>query len=289
MAAKLEQALGPYQWALTQSPGHATKLARQAVAAGHRTLVAIGGDGTVNEVVNGMLEVDRSVDPELSLGVIDAGTGGDFAKNIGLPKGVDAQIDVLREGHTQPVGLGLARFAGLDGEMTIRWFTVLCSFGISSAINGYVNAAPRLKRYGNSIAFALAAVHTIFTYKNALVKISIDGQPSLEGPILLSAACIGPHVGGGMKLAPDADLFSDGLDFMTGGDIKLTHRLNLFSRIYRGSHVGRKDVHSIKGKTLSAVDTGGQKTLVDIDGDVVGTLPVTVQSIPHALRVCCPK
>ena len=76
MAAKLEQALGPYQWALTQSPGHATKLARQAVAVGHRTLVAIGGDGTVNEVVNGMLEVDRSVDRELSLGVIDAGTGG---------------------------------------------------------------------------------------------------------------------------------------------------------------------------------------------------------------------
>ena len=299
MSVMLEQGIGPFEYALTQYPGHATKLARLAIADGHKRIIAIGGDGTVNEVVNGMLDasgmldVDTPANPapdDLSLGMIDAGTGGDFAKNIGLPKGLDTQIEVLRAGQTRPMGLGLATFSGpADGLPTRRFFTVLCSAGISSAINGYVNAAPRLKRYGNSVAFAVAAVHTIFTYKNAPVKISIDGEPLLEGPILLCAACNGPLVGGGMKLAPEADVFADELGFMIGGDIKLAHRLGLFSRLYQGRHVGRRDVHSIKGSALVVEDMSDQKTLVDIDGDVLGTLPLTVEAVPKALHVCCPR
>ena len=286
LAAQLESAIGPFDVLTTNAPGHATELARQAADKGATRLIAIGGDGTVNEVINGIMAGDPETRP--ALGLIDAGTGGDFARNINLPLDLDGQLDVLRRGTTRPIGLGLADYCDMEGKQARRYFAVLCSFGISSAINAYVNGHPQLKRWGNSAAFTWAAMRTLMTFDNVPVAITVDGQLAYDGPALLCSACNGPLVGGGMKLAPDASAFDPDLAFMVGGDIRLARRLRLFAGIYDGNHIGRPNVQDLKGMTLSANSHGDAPVYVDMDGDLVGTLPLSVRAISDALQVMCP-
>jgi YegS/Rv2252/BmrU family lipid kinase len=291
MASKLEAGIGPFDAQLTQAPGHATALAQQALRDGADTIIAVGGDGTINEVINGFFGDIQSggelLSPNAVLGIIDAGTGGDFSQNLDLPIGLDAQIAVLRAGHTRPVTPGLASFLNKAGVRERRYFGVLCSFGISSAINHFVNQSPRLKRYGASLAFTVAAIAMIFRFRNVRVTIDVDNERAFSGPCLLMSACIGPWVGGGMKMAPQADIHAPNIDFAIGGDIRLFKRLRLFSGIYRGAHIGQDKVTYVHGHQLAAEALAEGDIIVDMDGDIVGTLPLTINTARQAIAVIC--
>ena len=289
LQAKLEAALGSFEARHTDAPGNATLLARQALEAGAERIIAVGGDGTVGEVVNGFYDQDTLINPDAVLGLIDAGTGSDFRRNLGFDASQDAQIAALQHGHTRLMTIGRANYHTSEGKLTSRYFTVLCGFGISTAINHYVNSSPRLKRYGAAAAFTIASLHLIFTFKNPAVRIQVDDQPLLEGPSLLSATCNGRWIGGGMSMAPDGDMFAPELDFLIGGDIRLVNRLRLFSGVYKGSHIGRPKVHAFKGQTLTASVISGGDVLVDMDGDIVGKLPLTIEAQPQAIRVIFPQ
>ena len=115
---------------------------------------------------------------------------------------------------------------------------------------------------------------------------AIDGALRAAG--VVAAHVYGPLVGGGMKLAPDASAFDPDLAFMVGGDIRLASRLRLFAGIYDGNHIGRPNVQDLKGMTLSANSHGDAPVYVDMDGDLVGTLPLSVRAISDALQVMCP-
>jgi len=291
IAQKLEAGVGPFETKLTQAPGHATTLARHALLAGADRIIVVGGDGTINETLNGFFAGEDAggglISPDAVLGVIDAGTGGDFSHNLGLPKGLNSQISILRAGHTRPITMGLARFNNLAGVPEQRYFGVLCSFGISSALNHFVNQSPRLKRYGASLAFAVAAIVTMFRYSNVPVAIDVDGENTLTGPSLLASACVGPRVGGGMKMAPQANVHDPILDFAIGGDIRLLKRLMLFSGVYSGAHIAQPNVTYVKGHKLEAKALAQDDIVVDMDGDIVGTLPLTLQTAHQSIRIIC--
>ena len=285
MREKLSLALPEFDWAFTENRGHAPLLTKKALRAGYDRIIAVGGDGTVNEVINGFFESDSLISPEAVLGVLDAGTGGDFRKNIGLGDSLDAQISTIKQGHTKPLTLGLARFKGEDGQVQSRYFAVICSFGISGDINYSVNKAPLLKRYGSGAAFAYVALKCLFSYSNLPVSIALDSADLYQGPLLVGAACNGPWTGGGMMMAPKADSFSPDLDFVIAGDLSLYERLMVFPRIYNGSHIKRPKVEYKKGNKLVVTPQAGAEVIVDMDGDIVGHLPFEIVSRPAAIRV----
>ena len=287
LADRLEAAIGPFDVAMTDAPGSATALARAALKGGTTRLIAVGGDGTVGEIVNGFFDQDALINPEAALGLIDAGTGSDFRRNLGFPADQDQQIDILKRGQTKPMTIGHADYQTINGEAASRYFTVLCGFGVSPAVNEYVNQSPRLKRYGAAAAFAMAALHMIVTFRNPSVQVQVDGKEVLSGPSLLGATCNGQWVGGGMKMAPDGDMFAPELDFILGGDIRFWQRLRLFSGIYGGRHIGSRNVYALKGQSLRAEALNGAEVLVDMDGDVIGTLPLTIRALPNAIKVIC--
>lgn len=282
---KLSLALPDFDWALTENRGHATKLAQEALMAGYDRIIAVGGDGTVNEVVNGFFQGDSLISPEAELGVLDAGTGGDFCKNIGLGDSLDEQISIIKQGHTKPLTLGLARFNGEEGQVQSRYFAVICSFGISGDINRNVNKSPLLKRYGSGAAFAYVALKCLFSYSNLPVSVVLDDETLYQGPLLVGAASNGPWTGGGMMMAPKAESFSPELDFVIAGDLNLYERLMVFPRIYNGSHIKRPKVAYQKGDKLVVTPQAGAEVIVDMDGDIVGHLPLEIESRPAAIKV----
>lgn len=285
LEVSLRDALGPYNWAFTEKIGHGTELAREAILNGYSRIVAVGGDGTVNEVINGFFDGDKALSSDVHLAMIDAGTGGDFRKNIGLPCDQEDQIAAIKAGKIKDVTLGLAKFVNAEGRPQLRYFGVISSFGISGEVNQYVNESPHLKRYGSSAAFAFAALKTLFTYKNAPVKITIDSDTVYEGPALLGVACNGPWTGGGMLMAPSADSFSPDLDYVVAGDLNLFERLMVFPRIYNGTHLKRKKIYHQKGKKLGVVSLQGDQIVTDMDGDLVGYLPLEIEVCPAAIKV----
>ncbi len=285
MREKLSLALPEFDWAFTENRGHASLLTQKALKAGYNRIIAVGGDGTVNEVINGFFEGDSLLCPEAELGVLDAGTGGDFRKNIGLGDGLDAQISAIKKGHTRPLTLGLAHFNGENGQTQSRYFAVICSFGISGDINHYVNKAPLLKRYGSGAAFTYVALKCLFSYSNLPVSVAVDDGVLYQGPLLLGAACNGPWTGGGMMMAPKAESFSSDLDFVIAGDLNLYERLMVFPRIYNGSHIKRPKVEYKKGNKLVVTPQAGTEVIVDMDGDIVGHLPLEIESRPAAIQV----
>lgn len=272
----------------TKQRRHATELARQALEQGYNQIIAVGGDGTVNEVVNGFFDGDRPISSSAMLGIIDAGTGGDFVKNIGLANSLDAQIATIAEGKSKSIPLGHARFFDESGQLQERYFAVICAFGISGEINSYVNSSPKLKRYGSSAAFTFATLRCLVTYSNAAVSISLDGIPLYHGPVLVGAACTGPSTGGGMLMAPDADNFSDELDFVVAEDLSFYESLMLFPRIYSGAHIKRPKVIYQQGSKLSVIPDDGVTIMADMDGDVVGYLPLEIETRAAAIRVIVP-
>lgn len=285
MSEKLRIALPAFDTAFTEHRGHATSLAKKALLSGYERIIAVGGDGTVNEVVNGFFDGHDPVSPNAHLGVIDAGTGGDFRRNIGLGGSLDEQVKAIASGRTKDLTLGYARFEDAEGKNQSRYFAVICSFGISGEINHYVNQLPLLKRYGSGAAFAIATLKCLFSYANMPVNVVLNEKDLYKGPLLVGAACNGPWTGGGMMLAPKAESFSAELDFVVAGDLNLYESLMVFPRIYNGSHIMRPKVKYEKGNKMVVKPQDGAKIIADMDGDVVGYLPLVIESRPAAIKV----
>ena len=176
-ARQLRTALGPFEHVFTQEPRHATSLTRRALRDGFEMIVAIGGDGTLNEVVGGFFETGVAVAPEALLGVVALGTGADFARTIGATS-LEVACEQLRGRAGRRIDVGHARFTDHAGAPAERVFLNVASFGCSGQVARLVS--PGLKRASGSLAFALATVRALLSYRDQVVDIQFDAEPSRE-------------------------------------------------------------------------------------------------------------
>lgn len=267
----------------TSAPGEATLLAREARDAGATCIIVVGGDGTLNEVVQAYVAADGSVirGPELAL--LPAGTGGDFRRTLGLPAAGPGAAARALDATPRAVDLGVVRLTDTDGSPVVRAFVNVMSFGISGVVDGLVNRGP--KWVGGRAAFFVATLRALVVYRNAPVRVMVDGEVLLNGPILNVAVANGRYFGGGMQVAPDADP-SDGLFDVIGlADLSRLEGLSLSAHIYRGSHVGRRGIVHRRGKVVVAEPlVAGSRVLIDLDGETPGQLPLTASIAEGALR-----
>jgi diacylglycerol kinase (ATP) len=251
----------------TSGPGDATRLAREAVAARCDVLVACGGDGTVNEVVGGLAGSD------VPLLVILGGTSNVLAREIGLPRDLLAGTALLRKGAIRRISLGRA------GD---RRFVLMAGIGVDAGIVAASNS--RIKRFLGEGAFWLAGFQQLAKYHFSPFDLVVDGK-SYRGTFALISKV--KNYGGPFQLTPQANLFSNQFAICLFQSEVRWRYLHYLSRVARGKHMSLPDVLMLKGRTIEA--TGSTKVQVQVDGELLGTLPQIISIQDNALSLIVPR
>lgn len=266
----------------TEGPGHATALVRTALAEGHRLIVAVGGDGTVNEVVNGFFSpTGDALAPDAELGLLCRGTGCDFIKSLGIPKREDLALQRIRQGSSRPIDLGRADFRDAAGRETLRYFDNIAEAGLGGAVAGRANRSS--KALGGFASFLVSTLATVATHRSQPMTVQWDD----EAPLTLTALNVvvgnGRYFGGGMHILPQAEL-DDGLfDVLLMGDLGRGELVRNLAKVYTGKHLTHPKVRHLRARRVKITST--EPVLLDLDGEQPGLAPVTFTLQPAALRV----
>lgn len=272
------------EFAETRAPGDATRLVHEARADGVECLLVMGGDGTLNEVSQGYLDANGEPLPGPDLALVPSGTGGDFRKSFGLGTTLEEAVERLATAVPRPLDLGLLELTAHSGETVRRAFLNITSFGLGGLTDRLVNASP--KWVGGKAAFFIGSARALLSYKNAPVRLRVDGEVLFEAPIMNVAIANGQYFGGGMKIAPEADP-SDGLfEVVALQDLTRAQGVAISPRIYQGTHVGQPGVLCARGSLIEAeplVPRG--EVLIDMDGETPGRLPLRARVAKGALKI----
>jgi diacylglycerol kinase (ATP) len=274
----------------TRKRGDATALVRAALREGHHEIVAVGGDGTINEAVNGFFDADGPIAPDAVFGFVTSGTGGDFRKTFGIAAGHAAAIARLKTAPVKPVDIGRLSCLSRRGEPVVRYFINIGSFGLSGAVVDSVNRARIAKLFGGSFAFAVHSLAALMRYGERTVRIRVDGDYDEIASISTVAVANGQFFGGGMRVAPNARP-DDGLfDVIIMGGTKKSRAMADMKQIYTGDHLKNPAVRALRGARVVAVpvaETRGRPVLIEVDGESAGRLPATFEILPRALNLRC--
>ncbi|MEW5947002.1 MAG: diacylglycerol kinase family protein [bacterium] len=277
--------LGDFEAEFTGGPGEASGMARRALKAGFGLVVAVGGDGTIGEVVNGFFEDGRLVREDAQLGIISMGTGCDFVKTLGIPRTVPEAAAVLAEGGVVRCDAGVIQCAGADGAPVRRYFINIADFGIGGEIVERVNRTTKVMR--GFLSFLLGILRVSFTYRNKPVEIWIDGERVGERTVKNVVVANGQYFGGGMRMArearPDDGLF----EVIILGDMGFVESARMIRRMYSGAVTGLNKVERFRCRRVEA--RSEFRVTIDADGEQVGTLPATFELIPSCIQVKAPE
>lgn len=290
IAAALRRAMGDFEVSFTEAPGDATTLARAALEAGAERVLSVGGDGTHNEVVNGFFDSDgRTTHPDVILGIVPTGTGGDLRRTLGLPKAAVEAIDALgASDHIVEADAGRVRFIDHDGREASRCFINIGSFGMGGLVDQYVNGSS--KALGAKASFLMGVVRATVKWRNTRVRISYDGGPAVERVIQNVAIANARYFGGGMMVAPQADPCDGRFDVVVIGEMSLPDQALGLKRMYDGEHLGLAGVEHCHAREVHAECARAEDTvLIDVDGEQPGRLPATYSLLPSVIRLWVPR
>jgi YegS/Rv2252/BmrU family lipid kinase len=282
LRATIHEAYGPFEERFTRGHGDAIRVTREALRAGAELIVAVGGDGTINEVVNGFFDGDDAINPAAAFGILPAGTGGDFIKTLSVPRDTAAAAANLRS-PARAIDVGRLRYVATDGKEATRYFINIASFGIGGLVDRYANQSS--KALGGTLSFAIATLKAGASYKNVSCEIRCDGGSAKEGRIYNVAVANGRYFGGGMKIAPNAALDDGYFDVVTLGDFNFGDMLLRGLDVYSGKHLQNPKVTVVRARKIEARALNGSEVLLDVDGEQPGRLPATFELLPGALNV----
>jgi diacylglycerol kinase (ATP) len=261
---------------VTRRAGEAEELAAAARASGHDRAVAVGGDGTVQEVVNGLLTDDAPIE----LGVIPVGTGNDLARSLGLPGRREAAWAIAMGEPTRAVDVGRGR----NGAGTERWFASAGGIGFDAQVAAAM--ATRRGWQASRAGYLLTTLGELRRFDNRHVEVTIDGE-RFERDVLFIAFANGEYYGGGMHICPGAQPDDGRLDVCVVGDISRLTALRQLPNLYRGTHLRHPAVTMYAGAELQIEGDAG--TRIHLDGEPFGALPLEITLRAGALRVAAPS
>ena len=262
----------------TAAPGHAARLAYQAAVEGRRLIVAIGGDGTVHEVVNGVLDpaTGAPVGGQTVVGVVGAGSGSDLMRTFGLDRSPELLADHLLTDHVQSIDVGRAQVRGADGTMRTWLFVNVAEAGYGGSVTALANRMPRAlgrRRYEAAI------VASVLGFRRVATTVTLDGGTQ-TGQVCNVLVANGQFFGGGLHVAPRA-LPSDGrFDVQMWGGRPIDV-IRAQPQLRRGRHLDRDDVRAWRSRSISIASE--RPLTVEADGEVLGTTPATFEVLPAAL------
>jgi YegS/Rv2252/BmrU family lipid kinase len=271
----------PFDFVFTERQGHAVELTRAALDAGFDLIVAVGGDGTLHEVVNGMLAADgKPINPNAALGVIPSGTGSDFVRTAGIPREMIAAARHLAHATTaRPLDVGEMIYSR-EGKEVHRYFANVAGMGFDAEVIERTESGG--KRGGGTIPYLTTLLGTITVYQNKEVVVQID-EKRIEGRMNSVVICNGKYFGGGMMVGPNATLDDALFDVIILGDFGTVEVILNTPRLYNGTILTHPKVSEYRAKTVTVEPK--QRMLIEADGEFVGPGPATFRIHPAALKL----
>jgi YegS/Rv2252/BmrU family lipid kinase len=292
LASDLRAHFGAFNCAFTERAGDASVIAGREAAAGRSLIVACGGDGTISEVANGILE--SGADAEL--GILPSGTGGDFRRTLDVPqRGRDAAAALAR-GRGVRMDVGRVEFQDRAGARARRYFLNVASCGMGGEVirrveensTGWLATASR-RVAGGQAAYAVASLQAAVTFDRPTLRIQLDERAAFRLAVTNLCIANARYFGGGMKIAPEAKLDDGLLDVVAVGDLDTLKILTNVYRLYLGTHLGMREVrHAHARRVQVSADKPGEVVSIEVDGELAGVLPATFEILPRALRVRIP-
>ena len=277
--------LGTFTAHLTTGPEDATLLTRNALHKGAELVVCVGGDGTLNEVVNGFMGKNDPIRPEAVLGFIPRGTGCDFIKTVPIPVELNRALDVIITSHTRSIDLGRLEYMDHHGHLSSRYFHNITSFGLGGEVDERVNRTTKI--FGGFISFIWATLISILIYNKKRIHLTVDNCFDQSVMIWNVVVANGQYHGGGMWVAPEATM-NDGMFHVTViGDFSLPAVFWNLPQLYNGKILQLKKVQTFVGKRVKA--SSDQQVLLDVDGEQPGQLPAVIDIVPKAVRFIMPN
>ena len=283
LATRIRSRIGDFGELFTSRSGEAAELTRHALEGGADVVVAVGGDGTINEVVNGFFDAEgRIVRPEASLGLFPRGTGSDFLRTLAYASSdTEAVAARLRTPRKRRIDVGRIEYEDHDGAARSRYFVNVASFGTSGLVDRYVNRTTKV--LGGKASFMIGSVRGLLAYRERRCEVRFDDGPWEEHSITNLAVANGRFFGGGMMVAPEAEV-DDGLfDVTIWSGFGLKDFALHSRRLYDGTHLELKGASSRRARKVEA--RCDEECLLDVDGEALGRLPVTITVLPGALSL----
>lgn len=257
----------------TQRAGHATDLAREQIALGVSVILVMGGDGTLNEVVNALGEYSRT-----PLGILAGGSGNDTAKSLGWPADPRNMMRYLLNARVKMLDLGV-----VTSQTQKRYFLNVASCGISAAIAHQMRE--RRRQTTGSWAYYLETLRAIWSYKPQQIQVDIDGKHIQHPDCSLLVFANGQYFGGGMQIAPGARLDDGRFDEIAVSKMGLGFFLRHGLKVYSGKHLDLPQVYKMRGRVAKVECTSKEPVYIEVDGEDAGQLPARFEILPKCLPV----
>jgi len=265
---------------VTDKPGHAAELAVKAAAGGAGKLVAVGGDGTFSEVLEGVMSLPAARRAALSLSAVPAGSGCDLARHLGYPDAGPALVRLIASGRTRPLDVGRIDYTGLDGTPRQRHFINIAAFGLAGDVAHHIKGMG--KALGGTVSYAVSSARAILGARAKPVWLKADGR-DLSGSYHLGVLANTSSMGGGMLIAPGAKDDDGLMDLVLVPDMSRLELVKNFPRLYKGTHINSS------GITVTAVrrlEAGSDETVyLNIDGEADGMFPAVFETLPRAVKI----
>jgi diacylglycerol kinase (ATP) len=266
---------------LTEAPGHATEITASYLKEGYDLILSVGGDGTANEVVNGFFKAGFPGNQNAAVGFLSTGTGRDLGRTIGTPKDTVGAVRHILNAPLRQVDVGKITFINSDGDKELRYFINVAGLGLDGDTCDRVNRTS--KALGGFISFLWGTVVSLALYKNKNMAITVDGELICDEPVTIIVAGNGRYFGGGMCVAPHAEI-DDGLfDIIILRNLSKLNLLYNLPKVYSGSHLNHPRITSLRGKKITVTSSGD--ALLELDGEQTGQAPVEIEILPGAITI----
>jgi diacylglycerol kinase (ATP) len=267
----------------TSKIGDATGIAHRIISEGVRNIVVVGGDGTLNEIVNGIVEDDLVESADVVLSLIPCGTGRDFARSLGI-RDLRHAVDLLTTGTVISVDVGAITFER-SGERVRRLFVNVADVGLGAETAAWMNQSS--KRLGGFLGYLTAATRTILVFSGKPACVLIDDVVVHDGPVGMVVLANGRYFAGGMLIAPSASLCDGLFDVLILDDVpKYTLLGSLLPKVYRGKHLGHPAVHHFQGSRIEI--SSSEPMPFEVDGEQPGVTNISVCMRSGSLKVRAP-
>lgn len=278
----LKKIFSKIDFEFTRHSMHAQTMTTRALESGYDTIVAVGGDGTVNEVLNGFYDDGRLIRRDAVLAYLPSGTGADLARSLGT--GASGILSHLKQGRKKRLDHGLATFQTAGQALNTRYFINEASVGFSADTASAVNRSN--KRLGGKASFIIGVMKCLVELKNPLMEISVDGRIWHRGNVLTAVVANGKFFAGSMKVAPHALLDDGKFDVVLIREMSRREVVRHIGKIYQGRHLSLPQVSTVQGE--SVVIESSVPVLLEMDGEQTGMLLATFNIVKKGINFLIP-
>jgi diacylglycerol kinase (ATP) len=268
-------------WRLTEKRWHACDIAQEYAKEGARLIISVGGEGVMNEIVNGLFAYKKTSGTMPALAMIPAGTGTDLSRTLHISKDYRQAVDLIKNGREISMDSGRMIFER-DGRTWTRYFINAADTGLGGAVARLSNSLPKI--LGGFLTFLLASLAALSSFKRMKLKIWVDGKLIDEGLMTIVGALNGQYFGGGMHAAPMAVVDDGIMEFLYVKDTNFMKFVNkVLAKVYTGEHLSYHKVYLCKGRRLKV--QGEKVFLAEVDGEVERASTIYLETLPKSVRM----